>query len=54
MRLALVKHQRRHNEPLTNYLVRLSADRVTADSHASTPGEHLLADLVRGANNPSW
>ena len=51
-RLALAKHKRKQNEPMTNYLVRLSADRVTADSDTSTPGERLLIDLVRGVDNP--
>ena len=51
-RLALIKHQRKHNEPLTHYVVRLAVDRVSATANASTPGELLLADLIRGVNCP--
>ena len=37
---------------MTDYLVRLCQDRTTADSNASTPGELLLMDLIKGADHP--
>ena len=51
-RIAIAKHKRRPNEVMTDYLVRLCQDRTTADSDASTPGELLLMDLIKGADHP--
>ena len=51
-RLALIRHQRKHNEPLKEYFLRLACDRVSAAKDAKTPGEMLLSDLVRGVNCP--
>ena len=51
-RLALIKHQRKHNEPIKEYFLRLACDRVSAAEDAKTPGELPLYDFVRGVNCP--
>ena len=51
-RLALIKHQRKHNEPFKDYFLRLAFDRVSASEDTKTPGELLVYDLVRGISCP--